>query len=581
MFDLVHGQIDRYELRERLGTGGMARVYKAWDTNLQRNVAIKILHEHLADDPLFKQRFEREARFIASFNHPNIVQVYDYAVIEREGVPICYMVMSFIPGKTLRDALEDVESRGARLPRDNVHEIVNDLTSALGYAHSRGMVHRDVKPGNIILNEHNRAILTDFGIARMIQSNRLTADGVSTGTPIYMSPEQASGQPGDTRSDLYSLGIIVYEMLTGRPPFVEDTSLAVMLKHLNAEPPDPSDFIGSTQFDDFMQVALAKNPEHRYQSVDEFARAFRTTFDGADDQRTTLLLAAIPKRSPGITGATTAIYTSLFQTITQAARENPHTSTAIVIAMLGAVALLVFLLLNSTALRNTEPPVELTAAPTAVAALPAVSLDDRYFVSSFDNGDVFNANWSTDPTEFMRRELMGDGLYKLTNSTPGTAETSIYRSETSYTNFSIGMLSRLDDGSAPNSAYGIVFRYQDENNYNVFAVDGAGHYSIWVRVEGDWRELRGVEVDGELENWTLDENVKPIGEYNGLAIRVLASMITGYVNDMQVTRVQDATFSGGQIGMYFATPGDDEAQATVSVDSFGVYASVPSMTTGS
>src|SRR5215216_1003826 len=162
MFDLVHGQIDRYELRERLGTGGMARVYKAWDTNLQRNVAIKILHEHLADDPLFKQRFEREARFIASFNHPNIVQVYDYAVIEREGVPICYMVMSFIPGKTLRDALEDVERRGARLPRDHVHEIVNDLTSALGYAHSRGMVHRDVKPGNIILNEHNRAILTDF-----------------------------------------------------------------------------------------------------------------------------------------------------------------------------------------------------------------------------------------------------------------------------------------------------------------------------------------------------------------------------------------------------------------------------------
>lgn len=578
MFDLLNGQLDRYEIRERLGTGGMARVYKAWDTNLERNVAIKILHEHLADDPLFKQRFEREARFIASFNHPNIVQVYDYAVIEREGVPICYMVMSFIPGKTLREALENVHDKNQRLPLDQVREIVNDLTSALGYAHSRGMVHRDVKPGNIILNEHNRAVLTDFGIARMIQSNRLTADGVSTGTPIYMSPEQAGGQPGDTRSDLYALGIIVYEMLTGRPPFIDDTSLAVMIKHMNADPPSPSELIGTRQFDDFMRVALAKNPDHRYQNVEEFARAFRATFDGEDDQRTTMLLAAIPKRTPGQTGATTALYTNVFQTITQAARQNPRVSTAIVVAALGAVALLVFLLLNATSLRNDETP---TPAPTAVANLPAVSLDDRYFVSSFNNGDVFNANWSTEPTEFLRRELTPEGFYRLTNITPGTAETSIYRSETSYTNFSIGMMAQLDEGSAPASAYGIVFRYQDENNYNVFAVDGNGRYSIWVRVDGEWRELREYEVDGEPESWTRDENIRTIGQTNGLAVRVLANSITAYVNDVQVTRVQDGTFSGGSIGIYFATPGADGAQATVSVDSFGVYASVPSMTTDS
>lgn len=578
MFDLLNGQLDRYEIRERLGTGGMARVYKAWDTNLERNVAIKILHEHLADDPLFKQRFEREARFIASFNHPNIVQVYDYAVIEREGVPLCYMVMSFIPGKTLREALEDVHDKNQRLPLEHVREFVNDLTSALGYAHARGMVHRDVKPGNVILNEHNRAVLTDFGIARIIQSNRLTADGVSTGTPIYMSPEQAGGQPGDTRSDLYALGIIVYEMLTGRPPFIDDSSLAVMIKHINAEPPSPSELIGTRQFDDFMRVALAKNPDHRYQNVEEFARAFRATFDGEDDQRTTMLLASIPKRTPGQTGATTALYTNVFQTITQAARKNPRVSTAIVVAALGAVALLVFLLLNATALRNAEQP---TPAPTEVANLPAVSLDDRYFVSSFNNGDVFNANWSTEPTDFLRRELTPEGFYRLTNTTPGTAETSIYRTQTSYTNFSIGMMAQLDDGSAPASAYGIVFRYQDENNYNVFAVDGNGRYSIWVRVDGEWRELREYEVDGAPESWTRDENIRGIGQVNGLAVRVLATSITGYVNDVQVTRVQDGTFSGGGIGIYFATPGADGAQATVSVDSFGVYASVPSMTTES
>src|SRR5690242_6725532 len=150
MIDLLNGQLDRYELRERLGSGGMARVYKAWDTNLERLVAIKILHEHLADDPTFKERFEREAKFIAGFNHPNIVQVYDFAIVNRNGVPLCYMVMSYIPGQTLREYLEEAEAKGQRIHHERIRELVNDLSSALGYAHTRGMVHRDVKPGNII-----------------------------------------------------------------------------------------------------------------------------------------------------------------------------------------------------------------------------------------------------------------------------------------------------------------------------------------------------------------------------------------------------------------------------------------------
>jgi serine/threonine protein kinase len=310
MIDLANGQLDRYELKERIGTGGMARVYKAWDTSLERLVAIKILHEHLADDPTFKERFEREAKFIASFNHPNIVQVYDFNVIYRDGLPVCYMVMSYIPGKTLRDVLEETNMEGKRLPLPRVRELVDDLAQALGYAHMRGMVHRDVKPGNILLNERGSAILTDFGIARIVQSNRLTADGVSTGTPIYMSPEQASGQGGDMRSDLYSLGIIVYELLASRPPFVDDTSLAVMLKHLNTTPPLVSEFVKTHQFDAFLTKALAKKPEDRFQTAEEFAQAFRTTFEVPDFEKTTIVpgVAAVPATA-------TTLATSVFQTI--------------------------------------------------------------------------------------------------------------------------------------------------------------------------------------------------------------------------------------------------------------------------
>jgi len=571
MFDLLNGQIDRYEIRERLGTGGMARVYKAWDTNLERLVAIKILHEHLADDPMFKQRFEREAKFIASFNHPNIVQVYDYSVMEREGIPLCYMVMSFIPGKTLRDVLEEAQANGQRLPPNQVRDIVNDLTAAIGYAHARGMVHRDVKPGNVILNEHGRAVLTDFGIARMVQSNRLTADGVSTGTPIYMSPEQASGQPGDTRSDLYALGIIVYEMLTGRPPFVDDTSLAVMLKHLNTAPPPPSEFIATEQYNDFMRVTQAKDPAHRYQTVEEFAEAFRATFDGRETERTTMLLAALPGAE--LTTTRIAGTTSVFQTITQVARENPRTSTAVVVAALGAVLLLVVLLANSPALRNAQQPAEPTSAPTAVASLPEVSADERYFVSTFDEGDPTNTNWSITSSELLTRALTPDGEYQMRNINPHTAETSIYSTSTGYTNLSVGMMARLEPDSDPSSGYGIVFRYHDEDNYNVFAVDGRGRYSIWARTEGAWVELRG-----EDEEWTLDESIKPIGESNGLAISIIGDFISGYVNDTRVVRVTDGTLDDGGIGIYFAT---NDGEATVTVESYGVYASVPSMTSGS
>ncbi len=562
MIDIFNGQLDRYEIRERIGSGGMARVYKAWDTNLDRLVAIKVLHEHLADDPTFKERFEREAKFIASFNHPNIVQLYDYAVKSRDGFPLCYMVMSYIPGSTLRQVMENAAQRGERLPRERIRQLVDDLSSALGYAHRRGMVHRDVKPGNIILDEHDRAILTDFGIARMVQSTRLTADGVSTGTPIYMSPEQASGQPGDIRSDLYSLGIIVYEMLTTRPPFVDDTSLSVMLKHLNTPHPAPSEFIQTRQYDAFIARALAKKPEERFQSADEFARAFHVAQDSAEID--TVQVAPAQTSAPVKPPSTT---TSVLQTLSHVARENPRASSAVIVAGIGALALLV-LLVNSGAARQPAAEPEPTAAPSSVSTL----LETRYFTSSFSPDDPLNADWQQGDTEFLTREFTADGFYRLHNARAGTAETSIFSPSATISSMTIEMDGTLDASSQPNSAYGIVFRYQDENNYNVFAVDGMGRYSIWVRLNGEWIELR--EQD---EHWTSDPIIQKIGSSNLLSITLLGNTLIGYVNGRQVTRVEDGSLKNGRVGIYFAT---DDGEATVSVDVYRVVSTIPSMTGG-
>ncbi|MEO1442450.1 MAG: serine/threonine-protein kinase, partial [Chloroflexota bacterium] len=167
--DTLIKSIDRYIVGERIGTGGMARVFRAKDKSLDRDVAVKVLHEHLADDDTFRARFEREAKFLASFHHPNVIQIYDYATVEEDSRYLCYMVMTYLPGNTLNDVMEENKAQDRLMPQQQVLQIIKDIAAALDYAHAAGMVHRDVKPGNILFDERGRAILTDFGIARMVE----------------------------------------------------------------------------------------------------------------------------------------------------------------------------------------------------------------------------------------------------------------------------------------------------------------------------------------------------------------------------------------------------------------------------
>jgi eukaryotic-like serine/threonine-protein kinase len=262
---------DRYELGEILGFGGMSEVHFARDVRLDRDVAVKVLRADLARDPGFYLRFRREAQNAAALNHPAIVAVYDTGQTETATGPLPYIVMEYVDGVTLRDI---VCEEGAMDPA-NAIEVIADACQALDFSHQHGIIHRDVKPANIMISRAGAVKVMDFGIARTLADttggNRLTQTAAVIGTAAYLSPEQASGEAVDARSDVYSLGCVLYEMLTGAPPFTGDSPVAVAYQHVRQDPVPPSrrhDGI-APDLDAVVMKALAKNPENRYQSASE------------------------------------------------------------------------------------------------------------------------------------------------------------------------------------------------------------------------------------------------------------------------------------------------------------------------
>ena len=292
-------QLGKYDLIGRIGRGGMAEVFKANQASLDRFVAIKLLHPFLADDPEFKDRFEREARNVARLKHPNIVQVYDFEYdVETESY---YMVMELIEGHTLKEQLE--KQGDQRMPMPEILRIMRYALEALAYAHGRGMIHRDLKPANLMLENDGRVVLTDFGIAKIVTGNQFTASGGMVGTPAYMSPEQGLGEIADERCDVYSMGVILFQMTTGKLPYDGETPLATVLKHMNDPIPSPQ-VINPTipdTIDKIIRKAMAKTPEERYQTADEMLQDINAVangdkpvnLDSIGKKRTTTSTAAI------------------------------------------------------------------------------------------------------------------------------------------------------------------------------------------------------------------------------------------------------------------------------------------------
>ncbi len=262
----------RYEVRSLIGRGGMAEVHLGFDTRLSRIVAIKMLRTDLARDSVFQARFRREAQAAASLNHPNIVAVYDtgeetITAPDGRGISVPYIVMEYVEGHTVKDLLSD----GTPVPINEAVEIVSGVLFALEYSHAAGLVHRDIKPGNIMLTTEGKVKVMDFGIARALTDSQatMTQPNAVVGTAQYLSPEQARGEQVDTRSDLYSTGVVLFELLTGQPPFRGDSAVAVAYQHVSAIPPTPSSITPDVpeSLDRVVMKALAKNREDRYSSA--------------------------------------------------------------------------------------------------------------------------------------------------------------------------------------------------------------------------------------------------------------------------------------------------------------------------
>ncbi|MBA8793799.1 serine/threonine-protein kinase [Friedmanniella endophytica] len=296
----------RYELGDLLGRGGMAEVRRAMDTRLGRPVAVKQLRTDLAGDPTFQARFRREAQSAAGLNHPTIVAVYDTGeeTDPQTGVSVPYIVMELVEGPTLRDILRD----GSKIMPERALELTQGVLDALSYSHRAGIVHRDIKPANVMLTQTGNVKVMDFGIARAVAdtSATMTQTAAVIGTAQYLSPEQARGETVDARSDIYSAGCLLYELLTGRPPFVGDSPVSVAYQHVRENPVPPSELNGAVtpEMDAIVLKALAKSPDERYQSARDMKADITRVLAG---EQVTAIVPTAPVPDPEATRVATRV----------------------------------------------------------------------------------------------------------------------------------------------------------------------------------------------------------------------------------------------------------------------------------
>ena len=331
---MAHRLAGRYEVRSLIGRGGMAEVHLGFDTRLSRVVAIKMLRRDLALDSIFQARFRREAQSAASLNHPNIVAVYDtgeeiVSDATNRSLAIPYIVMEYVEGHTVKELISD----GTAVPINEAIEIVSGVLSALQYSHANHLVHRDIKPGNIMLTPEGKVKVMDFGIARALTDSQatMTQTNAVVGTAQYLSPEQARGETVDERSDLYSTGVVLFELLTGRPPFKGDSAVAVAYQHVEQIPPTPSSILSDIpeSLDRVVLKALAKNRDDRYRSAAEMlsdlqrvARGMDVGAPPADSWATEVLPSA------GLVGARAAVPAAT-STVSAPAAGASSTSTSL------------------------------------------------------------------------------------------------------------------------------------------------------------------------------------------------------------------------------------------------------------
>ena len=551
-----------YRIISQIGQGGMATVYKAYQPSMDRNVAIKVLPGQLADSVEFTKRFQQEARIIAKLEHPHILPVFDYG--ESEG--ITYLVMRHLDAGTLRERME----KGRPLPLDEIDRLFSQLADALSYAHSFGIIHRDLKPSNALIDMQGNLFLTDFGIAKLLESAspRLTQTDAIMGTPAYISPEQAQAVEVDQRSDIYSLGIILYEMVTGRVPFVAETPLAVILKHVSDPLPPPSTLKSDIPeaIERVILKALAKHPQDRFATVNEFLSAWKRAVEGSKPLHSTaptMLMDDTPSARPHTaqTYGTPATGTRQGSPAPKAAPKSRGWAGWAAGCLVGLCALLaiggggVFILnMANRAGATPTPPTGQIEEPPPAPEIPITGetllnddftdasiwgiLDDSTASIRYDGSalrvNIFEQNW-------------------IVWSTPNSEMYGNVRAEvTAYNN----------DGNS-STAFGILCRQQaNTSSYYYTVITPSGEYAIAKAVSG--------QTDVFLTNndqWGSSSLIPKNAPSYRIGMDCGYGALTLYVDGQLIDSVFDDSYTRGSAGL-IVWSGHDVNSADVSFDDF-------------
>lgn len=524
--------VAQYEIVEQIGQGGMANVYKAYQPSINRYVAIKVLPAQLTRDPNFVKRFEHEAKAIAALEHPYILPVYDFGRQDD----LYYMVMRYVKGGTLSGKMQQ------SLAYDYIVKIIGDVARALDYAHKQGIVHRDIKPSNILIDENGEVQLADFGIAKIVQgpdATRLTSTGSILGTPTYMAPEQAEGGVVDGRTDIYSLGIVLYELLAGRPPYQADTALSLLLMHISQPLPPPRSINPSIPepLERVVVKALAKEPDGRYQTAAELDEALKEALRQIDTARPPAPKSKLPLLIGGL--------------------------AAVLLVCLLAGGGVAWWLLSSpaTPVANTtaEPPAP-TVAPTALPP-PATRPATPGATSTLRLGDELTGIVPQEPGVLFKDEFDRD-RYCWTDQ--GTHLFGDYQSEVINGRFRVAMQAKqgavlwntipgaayedmvvsVDAAPAapsdPPLGYGLVFRASPEGDYYLFEILPDEAFAVYlVTHDSDrWQELIGPTAT------PIDQSAS-----NQLMVKATGPSLSFWINGTEVANMKDATLSRGSAGV--------------------------------
>ncbi|MGE5641614.1 MAG: serine/threonine protein kinase [Byssovorax cruenta] len=560
-----------YRIINQIGKGGMANVYRAYQPSVDRYVAIKVLPSQLAESKEFATRFHQEARIIAMLEHPHILPVFDYG--ESDGV--AYFVMRYLDAGTLKDKME----AGRPLPLNEIDRIFTQLADALSYAHSHGVVHRDLKPANALIDSFGNVFLTDFGIAKLLESAspRLTQTDAVMGTPAYISPEQAQGMPVDQRSDIYSLGIILYEMVTGGVPFVADTPLAVLFKHISDPLPLPSKVKPDVPeaIEKVILKALAKDPKDRFPTAGEFVTAWKQALDEAKAARQTR--ETVPPIRPPETVVRQPEVKPIPPTSVppRTVEAKSRTPVGWMVGCLAVVCLVVAALgIGGVAFRQnfglfssatiTPLPTDTVVVPPATD--PAVPLPTATLAPVKENPPLLTDDFS----------VSRDGWGTLTDKDSSveydnkTLHMKLFQknyviwsrpNDKDYQNVHVEVTAMNHADST--TAFGIVcFQQSKDWSFYYLAMTAGGEYAIIEATDG--------QDDVVLSNsgkWGSSDLIAKDAASYRVGADCGSNTLTLYVDGKAIDSVTDSTYTSGHIGL-FAWSGENVSSGDVSFDDF-------------